>query len=190
MCGSSLNDNSDEHSIWRRRTETLTVPLVPIQDSACTLGFGIPARRWACNFVLHIYIYNSVELNSSVRKLLPKLAYHRCETPGYYRVPHGGGRRGGRRAPEECATQFLSITEKEAMFFIRLQMAYTRFCSQFHGMAGKALSLIWVPSIQEGHRFLAALKRLTQRTSRWWLEKPSTLINVLCQKNGLSAIKG
>ena len=57
--------------------------------------------------------------------------YDRHKAPGYYGAPHGGGHRGvdGRRftAPEECAAQFPSVTEKDAMFFIRLWIAYMRF---------------------------------------------------------------
>ena len=73
---------------------------------------------------IYIYIYNSVDLNLSVRKLLPQLACDRHETPGYYGVLHGGDHRrvhGSRfAAPEQSATQFPSITEKDAMFFVCL----------------------------------------------------------------------
>ena len=79
---------------------------------------------------LYIYIYNSVELDLSVHKLLLQLACDRCETPGYYGVPHGGSRSGVDRfqvaTPQECATRFHSGTEKDAMFFIRLQIVYMR----------------------------------------------------------------
>ena len=71
-------------------------------------------------FHYHYPLYNSVELDLSVRKLLTQLAYDRHETPGYYGTPHGGGHSGvdGCRfaASRKCAARFPSVTEKDAMF--------------------------------------------------------------------------
>ena len=68
---------------------------------------------------LSIYLSNSVELDLSVRKLLPQLAHDRREMPGYYGAQHGGGHRGvdGRRfvASQQSAARFPSVTEKDAI---------------------------------------------------------------------------
>ena len=79
----------------------------------------------------HIYIYIFIEPFLSVRKLLPQRSYDRRETRDYYGTPHGACRKGvdGRRdaAPEESAARFPYWTDKDAMFFVGLRMANTRF---------------------------------------------------------------
>ena len=67
----------------------------------------------------------------SARKLLPQRECDRRETRDYYGAPHGECHKGvdGRRvaAPVESAARFPSLTENDAMFFVGLRTANTRF---------------------------------------------------------------
>ena len=78
-----------------------------------------------------IYIYIFVKPFLSARKLLPQRACDRRETRDYSGAPHGGCHKGvdGRQlaAPAKSTARFPSLTENDAMIFIGLRTANTRF---------------------------------------------------------------
>ena len=80
---------------------------------------------------LLIYIYIFVEPFLSAHKLLPQRDCDRRETRNYYGAPLGECHKGldGRRvaAPVENASRFPSLTKNDAMLFVGLRTANTRF---------------------------------------------------------------
>ena len=80
---------------------------------------------------IYIYIYIFVEPYSFVRKLLPQRVCDGRETWPYYSAPHGECHKGvgGKRfvAPEKSAARIPTLTEMNAMFFVRIRMANARF---------------------------------------------------------------
>ena len=81
--------------------------------------------------IITIYLCILVEQFFSARKLLPQRACDRRETRDYYEAPYGECHKGvdGRRVapPVESAARFPSLTENDAMFFVGLRTANTRF---------------------------------------------------------------
>ena len=84
----------------------------------------------ATNSLVLIYIYIFVEPYSFVRKLLPQRVCDGRETWPYYSAPHGECHKGvgGRRfvAPEKSAARIPTLTEIDAMFYVRLRMTNAR----------------------------------------------------------------
>ena len=79
----------------------------------------------------YISIYILVEPFLSARKLLLQHVCDRCETQDYYGAPHWECHKGVDRrrvaAPVESVARFPSLTENDAMSFVGLQTANTRF---------------------------------------------------------------
>ena len=82
-------------------------------------------------YIIYLYIYIFVEPSSFVRKLLPQRVSDGRETRPYYRAPHGECHKGvgGRRSvmAEKSTAQIPTLTEVDAMLFMRLRMANARF---------------------------------------------------------------
>ena len=70
-------------------------------------------------------MFSYIEPFLSVRKLLPQRACDRREARDYYGSRHGACRKGVDR--RRVAGRFPSLTEDDAMFFVSLWMANTRF---------------------------------------------------------------
>ncbi len=79
----------------------------------------------------NLYKYIFVEPSSFVRKLLPQRVCDERETQPYYRALYGECHKGvgGRRfvTAEKSTAQIPTLTETDAMFFVRLRMANVRF---------------------------------------------------------------
>ena len=82
-------------------------------------------KRSITNYIESIYIL--VEPSSFVRKLLPQHVCDGRETRPYFRAPHGECHKGvgGRQfvTAKKSAAQIPTLTEIDAMFFVRLRMA-------------------------------------------------------------------
>ena len=105
-----------------------------IRQFLMSLGWFNPTEPASTTKLLRqesIYIYIFVEPFLSVRKLLLRRECDRRETRDYYGAPHGGCRKGVDRrwdaASEESAARFPCWTNKDAMFFVGLRTANTRF---------------------------------------------------------------